>query len=79
MVQHKKAAVRDAILEGAFRLFSEHGYAATTLAAIAKSAEVSQGNIYIYFGSKLEILYAIYDPWLRSRIEKLELDLAAVR
>jgi AcrR family transcriptional regulator len=79
MVQHKKAAVREAILKGAFRLFSEHGYAATTLAAIAKSAEVSQGNIYIYFGSKLEILYAIYDPWLRSRIEKLELDLAAVR
>jgi AcrR family transcriptional regulator len=79
MVQHKKTAVREAILEGAFRLFSEHGYAATTLAAIAKSAEVSQGNIYIYFESKLEILYAIYDPWLRSRIEKLEADLGSIR
>jgi len=79
MVQQKKQAVREAILEGAFRLFSRHGYAATTLAAIAKSAKVSPGNVYIYFGSKLEILYAIYDPWLRARIEALECELAAIR
>jgi AcrR family transcriptional regulator len=79
MVQQKKAAVREAILEGAFRLFSRNGYAATTLAAIAKSADVSQGNVYIYFGSKLEILYAIYDPWLRARIDRLEGELNAIR
>ena len=79
MAQQKKAAVREAILEGAFQLFSRHGYAATTLAAIARSAEVSQGNIYIYFGSKLEILYAIYDPWLRARIDRLESELAEIR
>lgn len=79
MVQHKKAAVRDAILEGAFELFSRQGYAATTLAAIARAADVSQGNVYIYFGSKLEILYALYDPWLRERVERLELELAKIR
>lgn len=79
MAQLKKTAVREALLAGAFRLFSEHGYAATTLAAIAKSAGVSQGNVYIYFASKLEILYAIYDPWLRARIERLEEDLASSR
>jgi AcrR family transcriptional regulator len=79
MVQQKKALVREAILEGAFRLFSKHGYAATTLAAIAKSADVSPGNVYIYFGSKLEILYAIYDPWLRARIRVLEEELSAIR
>src|SRR4051812_48802652 len=79
MVQHKKPAVREAILEGAFELFSRHGYAATTLAAIAKSAAVSQGNVYIYFGSKLDILYALYDPWLRARIERLEVELAKIR
>jgi AcrR family transcriptional regulator len=79
MAQHKKSEVRAAILNGAFSLFSTHGYAATTLATIAKSAKVSPGNVYIYFGSKLEILYAIYDPWLRARIEKLELELASIR
>lgn len=79
MVQHKKPEVREAILDGAFRLFSMHGYAATTLAAIAKSAKVSPGNVYIYFDSKLEILYAIYDPWLRARVDALEKELAPIR
>jgi AcrR family transcriptional regulator len=79
MVQHKKPEVREAILDGAFRLFSMHGYAATTLAAIAKSAKVSPGNVYIYFDSKLEILYAIYDPWLRARLDALEKELAPIR
>ena len=40
---------------------------------------MSPGNVYIYFGSKLEILYAIYDPWLRARIEALEEELARDR
>ena len=79
MAQRKKPEVHEAILEGAFRLFSEHGYAATTLADIARAANVSPGNIYIYFSSKLEILYAIYDPWLRNRIHLLEAELATIR
>ena len=79
MAQQKKAEVRAAILAGAFRLFATRGYTGTTLSAIAKTAQVSPGNVYIYFGSKLEILYAIYDPWLRARIEKLEEELRPIR
>jgi AcrR family transcriptional regulator len=79
MAQHKKPEVRDAILEGAFRLFSKQGYAATTMAAIARASGISPGNVYIYFESKLEILYAIYDPWLRRRIQLLESELATIR
>lgn len=79
MVQRKKPEARDAILAGAFRLFSRNGYAATTLTDIAREAGMSTGNIYIYFGSKLEILYAIYDPWLRARVEALEQELARIK
>jgi AcrR family transcriptional regulator len=79
MAQHKKTQVREAILQGAFELFSKHGYAATTLSEVARTAGVSSGNIYIYFESKLDILYAIYDPWLRARIGRLEAELALVR
>lgn len=79
MAQHKKPEVRSAILDSAFRHFSERGYAATTLTDIARGAGVSPGNVYIYFVSKLEILYAIYDPWLRSRIERLEGELRRIR
>jgi AcrR family transcriptional regulator len=79
MVQRKKPEIRDAILAAAFRLFSARGYAATMIADIAREAGVSPGNVYIYFRSKLEILYAIYDPWLRARIDLLERQLAGVR
>lgn len=72
MPQIKKPEVERAILRSAFELFSEQGYAATTLPQIAKGAGVSPGTVYIYFGSKLDVLYALYDPWLRQRITRLE-------
>ena len=78
MVQRKKPAVREAILAGGLPALLPQGYAATMVADIAQEAGVSPGNVYIYFESKLEILYTIYDPWLRVRIESLESELAAI-
>jgi AcrR family transcriptional regulator len=72
VVQVKKAEVRDAILSSAFHLFKRKGYLNTTTAQIAAGAKVSESNIYIYFGSKFEILFAICDPWMRLRIKQLE-------
>jgi AcrR family transcriptional regulator len=79
MAQVKKTAVRDAILKSAFRLFSRQGYERTTLAQIAAGARVSTANVYVYFASKLEVLYAIYDPWLRERLTLLAEQLERVR
>jgi AcrR family transcriptional regulator len=72
MGQVKKPEVREAILRTALRLFSKKGYARTTLEEIARGAGVSTANVYVYFRSKLEILYAIYDPWMRARLGALE-------
>lgn len=72
MVQRKKDGVRDAILEAAFRLFSEQGYNDTSIPAIAREAGISTANIYVYFQSKLAILFQLYSPWLMSRLDKLE-------
>ncbi len=79
MAQVKKTAVRDAILNSAFRQFSRRGYEGTTLSQIAAGAGVSTANVYVYFASKLEILYAIYDPWLRERLTRLAAELERVR
>lgn len=79
MAQVKKDEVRRAILAAADRLFSKRGYHNTTLAQIAGAARVSTANLYVYFSSKLEILYAIYDPWLRRRIARLEAELSEAR
>ena len=79
MAQVKKPEIRNAILSAADTLFSERGYHNTTLAQIAAEAGVSTANLYVYFQSKLDILYSIYDPWLRQRITQLESELARVR
>ena len=79
MAQVKKPAVREAILKCAFRLFSRQGYQGTTLSQIAAGAGVSTANVYVYFSSKIDVLYAIYDPWLRNRLKRLGKRLHRVR
>ena len=71
MGQFKKTEVREAILRSAKALFSEHGYFNTSLPRIAAGAGISTANVYVYFSSKVEILYEIYDPWLRARLAQL--------
>ena len=79
MVQRKKSDVRDAILAAAFRLFSTQGYSETSLPQIAREAGISTANVYVYFSSKLDVLFTLYAPWLTERLERLERSLARIR
>lgn len=78
MVQVKKEEVRSAILEAAYKLFQEKGYTETSVSEIGRVAGVSPSNLYVYFGSKLDILFALYDPWLKTRLLALETDLLSI-
>lgn len=78
MVQVKKEDVRRRILAAAENAFAEKGYAGTTMASIAATARVSKSNFYVYYASKLEILWAISDPWLRARFDAIERELNAI-
>lgn len=71
MAQIKKAEVRQAIVESAFTLFKHKGYTATTMSAIAREAGMTVSNLYVYFDSKLLILYEIYSPWLVEQVGRL--------
>jgi AcrR family transcriptional regulator len=71
MVQKKKPEVREAILAAAYDLFRERGYTLSTIGAIARAADISAANIYVYFDSKLDILLELYEPWLMERIDAL--------
>jgi AcrR family transcriptional regulator len=75
MVQVKKADVRDRILEAATTLFAEHGYARTTIGQIAEAAEISSSNVYVYFESKLKIMFAIYEPWFKQQLDRLDMEI----
>jgi AcrR family transcriptional regulator len=71
MPQVKKAGVREAIVAAAFDLFCRKGYTATTMAEIARAAGMTVSNLYVYFDSKLVILYEINTPWLIEQLHAL--------
>jgi len=48
-------AQRAAMLDGAFELFADNGYAATSMRSLATGLGVSTGTLYHYFGSKDDI------------------------
>ena len=55
------AATKARVVEAATRLFIEHGYLDTTVAAIANEAGVALQTLYLSFGSKVAILRATHD------------------
>lgn len=54
-------ATRRAVLEAARELFTERGYAAATIEAIAKRAAVSPETVYAVFRSKRSLLSRVID------------------
>ena len=56
-VEDKKGTLREA----ARRVFSERGYRATSIAAIAKEAHVAVGSFYNYYRSKEEAFIDVHD------------------
>jgi AcrR family transcriptional regulator len=54
-------ATRLKVIEAGKRLFTEHGYPATTLEAIAEAADVALPTLYRLFGSKRALLKAVLD------------------
>ncbi|GGS66868.1 TetR/AcrR family transcriptional regulator [Nonomuraea spiralis] len=55
------AATEDKILAAATELFLRHGYAATTLAAVAELAQVGDRTVYVRFGTKAALLRRCVD------------------
>ena len=52
---------RGAIVEAARRLFVRDGYAGTTIARIARDADVSEETVYKAFGNKVALVRAVRD------------------
>ena len=65
MEANRKEAVaalhRARIMTAAERLFSEKGYALTTIEDISKASEYSRRTIYAYYDSKEDILHHIIE------------------
>src|SRR5436305_10430528 len=59
MARLKAPQRREQLIEVATKLFAKHGYEATTTAAIAKAAGVTEPILYRHFKSKQDLFIAI--------------------
>jgi AcrR family transcriptional regulator len=57
------------ILDAAYRLFAEGGYARTTIAAVAAAAGVSPETIYLTFGGKRGLLEGVIEMAIAPEID----------
>jgi AcrR family transcriptional regulator len=64
--RQQAAETRREILAAAQRLFEEHGYAATTMAAVAKEAGVALKTVYLAFETKSGLLRELWHLLLRG-------------
>ncbi len=55
----EKTDTREKILDAAMQRFRHYGYGKTTMAEIARDCQMSAGNIYRFFASKLDIAEAM--------------------
>src|SRR5215216_6462991 len=58
---------RDRILKAAVKVFARSGFHATRVSEVAKAAGVADGTIYLYFKSKEELLFSLFE----DRVGKL--------
>ncbi len=63
---------RKEILEAAYHIFREVGYAAATMDLIAERADVAKGTIYLYFRSKEDLYFSLLVNGLDIVIELLQ-------
>ena len=63
-----KAAKKAAITHAAAALFAEHGYAGTTTQQVAHLADVAEGTLFRYAGSKPELLLMVINEHLRPLV-----------
>jgi len=60
---------QDLIIEVASEQFAKQGYAATTMADIAKAAELPKPNVFYYFSSKDKLYYAVLQTVTQPLLE----------
>jgi AcrR family transcriptional regulator len=68
-------ATRRKLLDAAKRIFAQDGFEAARLEDIAAGAGYTRGAFYANFKSKEDIFFALFEEWVRERIDSLTSDL----
>jgi AcrR family transcriptional regulator len=70
--ERKKQRTREQIVDAAFKLFRERGFAATTVADIAAAADIAPRTFFSYFPSKEEVVFYDFDALFGSLRDAIE-------
>jgi len=70
----RRPGKRERLIAAALQLLHRHGIERTTLADIAKAADVPVGNVYYYFKTKDEVIGAV----IEARVQQIKTTLAAI-
>jgi AcrR family transcriptional regulator len=70
--EQKKAETRKAIVESAVQLFSEKGFAKTSIEDIARKAGIGKATVYTYFSAKSDIFLTYCDDELAEAFADLK-------
>ena len=67
--RQKSTEKTEAILKGAMQEFLAHGYAATSMDRVAKTAGVSKATVYSYFGDKEGLFNALIQALAKEKFQ----------
>jgi len=70
----RRPGKRERLIAAASRLLHEQGVERTTLADIAKAADVPAGNVYYYFKTKDEVIAAV----IEAHVQQIKATLASI-
>jgi AcrR family transcriptional regulator len=66
------ASTRRALVDVAERLFTEHGYAATSLDAIVAGADVTKGALYHHYSGKQALFEAVFERVESAGVQSIQ-------
>src|SRR4051794_18679182 len=69
------ASTRQALVGAAEDLFTEHGYAATSLDAIVAAARVTKGALYHHYSGKQALFEAVFEKVESAGAESIQASL----
>jgi AcrR family transcriptional regulator len=72
----RQARTRADLIDAAERLFSENGFDATSLGAVADAAGFTKGAVYSNFASKEDLFFAVYERRVDRHLERAERTIA---